>query len=141
VHTDYTFVYALRPGPDVGKSPGAGPTPQKGGGSDGAAKPVLWSTGSSGDTDVEREIIRRTQDFRFYDPARYDVNPEKTNFAKGDSEFGNNVCGLGSGYLEPDFLVLRGTATNEPSGPGSDPYDHGKPLPEGDGGCGRITRS
>jgi len=139
VHTDVTFVYALRPGPDIGKSPGASPrgTAPAGGGS-GGAKPVSWSAGQ--DTSVEREIVRRVQDFRFDNPARYDVNPRKLSFGEGYSDFGNNVCEMGSGFLETAF-PLPGSGTEKPGdGTMTDPYDYDKPL-EKRSGCGTVSRS
>ncbi|MEU6231970.1 hypothetical protein, partial [Kitasatospora sp. NPDC047058] len=78
VRTDFTFVYALRPGPEAAKraasakpsvpavSPSARPAP--GGGT---AKPVGLLTpvaDAPKDTWTARTIVRRVDTFRFYDP-------------------------------------------------------------------------
>jgi len=145
VHTDVVFVYALRPGPDVGKAPSGGasaPAGSGGGGQGGGdAKPVAWTDGAAGATAVEREIVRRVQDFRFYDPARYQVKRGKLAYGKGNNSYANNVCGMGSGYLETSFPLSRPSGSPEPQdGHTSDPYDWSKPLPEHEG-CGTVTRS
>ncbi|WP_405012754.1 hypothetical protein [Kitasatospora sp. NBC_01539] len=136
VHTDYTYVYALRPGPDVGRapaSPAAGAT----------ARPVGWTT-AGGDVRVEREIVRRQQDFRFYNPARYQVQRGKLVLDKGQSAFGNNVCTMGSGYLVtsfPESAEDDGPSGAPTGGPTTDPYDRRTPLEEGDGSCGALSRT
>ncbi|MFF2820546.1 hypothetical protein ACFVT9_34095 [Kitasatospora cineracea] len=61
VHADVTFVYALRPGPEAAK-----PVPDPNGG--GYVRVDASRL-------VDREIVRRVQDFRFYDPKRYRVTP------------------------------------------------------------------
>ncbi|MER8185592.1 hypothetical protein [Kitasatospora sp. NPDC094015] len=149
VHSDVTYVYALRPGPEAGRkhdAPGGGQ-----GGSDAGAKPVAWTVAWSdgaagGDSRVEREIVRRVVDFRFYNPARYKVDKGKLVLEAWNGDFGNNVCDMGSGYLEPFFPVpgLPGGGNTEqsPSGPPSDPYDRSKPLGEDRGeGCGTLSRT
>lgn len=137
VHTDFTYVYALRPGPDVGRSPGK---PSRSAAPDGAPRSVAWLTGTAG-TQVEREIVRRTQDFRFYNPARYDVNPKKLSLGKEQSDFGNNVCTMGSGYLETEFSLSESGTTPPSTGAPTDPYDRSQPLPPGGRGCGSLTRT
>ncbi|MEV4614127.1 hypothetical protein AB0K43_16255 [Kitasatospora sp. NPDC049258] len=150
VHSDVTYVYALRPGPDAGKkhdAPGGAP-----GGPSAGAKPVAWSDGAGGkggaggDNRVEREIVRRVVDFRFYNPARYKVDPGKLVLEAWNGDFGNNVCTMGSGYLEPSFpipgLPDGGGTGGSPSGPPTDPYDRSKPLGEDRGeGCGTLSRT
>nr|WP_144298678.1 hypothetical protein [Streptomyces sp. TLI_235] len=132
VHTDYIFVYALKPGPDAG-------APRPGQSSGGTAKPVAWKTGDG--VRVEREIVRRQQDFRFYDPARYQVQRGKLVLDKGRADFGNNVCDMGSGYLETDFSIGFDFGTGEPhTGPTVDPYDPNRPLDDHQG-CGTLSRS
>lgn len=146
VHADVTFVYALRPGPQVGKAapsaqpPGQGPGPQPDGG---GAKPVGLVRADPGAVDVQREIVRRVADFRFADPARYQVKKDRLTLQHWSSDRGNNVCGFANGYLRPSFLVERGLASNGPQGgPTVDPYDWSKPLDEGgDGKCGTVSRS
>ena len=132
VHTDYTFVYALRPGPDIGSAPSGGP------GDGPAPKPVAWLTDADGVV-VEREIVRRVQDFRFYDPARYKVQRGKLVFDHSYSSFGNNVCDMGSGYLETSFSDSGEEAGPSPSGVPEDPYDNSKPLDE-EPGCEALSR-
>ncbi|BAJ29191.1 MULTISPECIES: hypothetical protein [Kitasatospora] len=128
VHTDVTYVYALRPGPDAGKTAAGG------------AKPASWAQADHS-REVAREIVRRSQDFRFYDPERFKVTPGKPVLGEGSSEFGNNRCEMGSGFLEPEFDFMRAPAAGPtPSGPESDPYDRTKPL-RTDGECGRISRT
>ncbi|MEV6208552.1 hypothetical protein [Kitasatospora sp. NPDC051914] len=134
VHTDYTFVYALRPGPDAG-------APRPGASSGGAAKPVAWKAGDDG-VHVEREIVRREQDFRFYDPARYQVQRGKLVITRSAGAFGNNVCTMGSGFLETDFDRTR-QGTDPSTGPSGgatvDPYDRSRPL-DGEPGCDSLSR-
>ncbi|WP_158715096.1 hypothetical protein [Kitasatospora phosalacinea] len=127
VHTDVTYVYALRPGPDAGKTTDS-------------ARPASWVQADHS-REVTREIVRRSQDFRFYDPKHYKVTPGKPVLSHSSSEFGNNRCEMGSGYLEPEFDFMRATPTGPaPSGPESDPYDRTKPM-RTDGECGQISRS
>ncbi len=130
VHTDVTYVYALRPGPDAGKTaPG------------GTAKPASRVRADHG-REVEREIVRRVQDFRFYDPAHYDVQAGKPVLGEGSADFGNNRCEMGSGYLEPEFEFMRTAATGaEPSGPASDPYDRTGPMEHDRQECGTVSRT
>ncbi|QKW20117.1 hypothetical protein HUT16_14530 [Kitasatospora sp. NA04385] len=130
VHTDVTYVYALRPGPDAGKAaPG------------GTAAPASWVQADHG-REVEREIVRRVQDFRFYDPAHYDVQAGRPVLDKGSADFGNNRCEMGSGFLEPEFAFMRAAATGPaPSGPASDPYDRTKPMENGPQDCGTVSRT
>ncbi|WP_051966994.1 SCO2583/SCO2584 N-terminal domain-containing protein [Kitasatospora mediocidica] len=143
VHTDYTFVYALVPGPDV-YWPSAAPSPSPQGGGSGGAGGGTQSVGwlqLKGSTEVTRDIVRREQDFRFADPARYDVDPTKLELGKGYSDMGNNYCQTGDGWLEPTFPQTdAGGGREAQTGPTSDPYDHSKPLPENDK-CGTISRS
>lgn len=144
VHTDYTFVYALTPGPDTyrpsqqsGHPTGA---PAGSPSSSGSAQSVAWLQ-LSGSTPVTREIVRREQDFRFYDPARYDVTAGKPVTAKAQSSFGDNYCEMGDGWLEPEFPQSdAGGDPSPPSGPTSDPYDMSKPLPD-DGKCDTLSRN
>ncbi|MFB7947645.1 hypothetical protein ACFC6L_22330 [Kitasatospora phosalacinea] len=127
VHTDVTYVYALRPGPDAGKTTDS-------------ARPASWVQADHS-REVTREIVRRSQDFRFYDPKHYKVTPGKPVLSHSSSEFGNNRCEMGSGYLEPEFDFMRATSTGPaPSGPESDPYDRTKPM-RTDGECGTVSRT
>ncbi|MDH6111180.1 hypothetical protein P3T36_003204 [Kitasatospora sp. MAP12-15] len=145
VHTDYTFVYALVPGPHVYR-PAAQPSPQGGGGAtsaptDGGAQSAAWLQ-LSGSTPVTREIVRRQQDFRFFDHTRYSNDPTKITFGKGQSDTANNYCVAGDGWLEPEFpqTVVGNDDPGPSSGPTSDPYDRSKPLPD-DGKCGTASRT
>ncbi|MFJ1753035.1 hypothetical protein [Kitasatospora sp. NPDC088134] len=144
VHADVTFVYALRPGPQVGKATPSAPAPEQqptGGGS--IAKPVGLVRADPGAVDVQREIVRRKVDFRFADPARYQVKKDRLWLKQWSSSRNNTVCGFNGGYLRPSFLIERGVAGNGPSGgPTVDPYDWSRPLDEsGDHKCGTASRS
>ncbi|MEV4556716.1 hypothetical protein AB0K51_06930 [Kitasatospora sp. NPDC049285] len=150
VHTDVTFVYAARPGPEVGKAapskqPSQPSQPAPTGGGTGAAKPVGWVQDTPGAVDVEREIVRRKFDFRFADPARFQVKKGKLSVAHSYSDLGNNLCGFHGGYLRPSFDADWATVSARPSdgpsaGPTTDPYDWSRPLTES-GECGSISRS
>ncbi|MET8697478.1 hypothetical protein ABZW10_01170 [Kitasatospora sp. NPDC004723] len=166
VHADFTYVYALRPGPDAAKraaAPKPTPTPRpstpggKGGGGGtggtngggtggGTARPVGWTVPAAdvaGDTWTTRTVVRRVETFRFYDPKRFDVIPKKLNI-NSRSEIGNSACDVYDGYLHPQFdqfAASFGGPEPAPSGTASDPYDRSKDLSEGDGECGTVTRS
>ncbi|MFC6597211.1 hypothetical protein [Kitasatospora paranensis] len=131
VHTDYTYVYALRPGPDVGKEP-ASPAPGS------TARPVLWQDGTDSPV-VEREIVRRELDFTFYDPAHYIVQRGKPVLTHMQADFGNNVCDTSGGYLVTSFPQTR-ESVGPTGGATIDPYDRSKPMEQG-GGCGTLSRS
>ncbi|GAA1221573.1 hypothetical protein GCM10009665_09730 [Kitasatospora nipponensis] len=137
VHTDYSFVYALVPGPDRYQ-----PVPQ------GSATPrsttnpqsvALFQPGAT--TEVTREIVRRVQDFRFYDPQHYDVDPGKIVFAEGRNDMAGNYCEMGDGWLQPAFPDNDLPDRSPGTGPTTDPYDRSKPLPDGGGGCGHVSRT
>ncbi|MFC9329686.1 hypothetical protein [Kitasatospora sp. NPDC057015] len=154
--TDYTFVYALRPGPEAGRElpsekprasadPAAPPAPD-------APKPVGWTTrvadGVDGSTRTARTVVRRTAVFRFYDPARYRISTQKLSLEKYDSEAGNSACFVYDGFYHPQFKQFAKPAlpgAPKPSGPTTDPYDRSKSLPEGAPGaepaCGSVSRS
>ncbi|MBV2154589.1 hypothetical protein [Kitasatospora sp. SUK 42] len=147
VHTDYTFVYALRPGPDAAKveaeEPTEAPRPSESQSADGAtAKPVGWTVtatgGIGGDTWTTRSIIRRTADFRFYDPAKYRADPQKINISKTNSLAGNSSCTRHDGFFHPHFAQFT-RSHPEQSGPTADPYDHSKDL-DGAAGCQQLSR-
>ncbi|MDH6116729.1 hypothetical protein ABH930_000148 [Kitasatospora sp. GAS204A] len=137
VHTDYTFVYALVPGPqqfDPNSVPSASPT---GGGN--AQSVALLSLDPN--AVVTREIVRRTQDFVFYDPAKFNVSPHKLYFGQGNSSLGNNYCAIGDGWLEPLFPQTGNIDGAAPSsGPTMDPYDRSQALPD-DQKCRTDSRS
>ncbi|MFJ9775326.1 hypothetical protein ACIRVF_29430 [Kitasatospora sp. NPDC101157] len=147
VHTDYTFVYALRPGPDAAKlaaeeptdapRPGTSPAP-----AGATAKPVSWTVTSAadvaGDTWTARTIIRRTADFRFYDPAKYRADPQKINISKSNSFAGNSSCTLHDGFFHPAFAQFD-RPHPERTGPTADPYDHSKDL-DGGSACKTLSR-
>ncbi|MFE7560346.1 hypothetical protein [Kitasatospora sp. NPDC057500] len=149
VHTDFTFVYALRPGPEAAaRAASPRPKPTQGGGSGGAggtAKPVGWTVPAAdvaGDTWTARTVVRKVETFRFYDPKRYDVIPKKLNLSSR-SEIGNSACDVYDGYLHPQFDQFAAVDGPEPSpsGTASDPYDRSKDLPADDDECGTVTRS
>ncbi|MFJ2576157.1 hypothetical protein [Kitasatospora aureofaciens] len=153
VHTDFSYVYALRPGPEAGKRSSGTPKPATprpsapaapGGGT---AQPVGWvqpADNVSGDTWTTRTIVRRVDTFRFYDPARYQVNPKKLVFDKSASDPANSACGVYDGYYHPQFDQF---AANEPDAPGTrptgpavDPYDRSKDIQQSDE-CGTVSRN
>ncbi|MGW2252236.1 SCO2583/SCO2584 N-terminal domain-containing protein [Kitasatospora sp. NPDC001660] len=150
VHTDFTYVYALRPGPDAAKRamtprPTAGaPQPTKPAApQDGTAKPVgllVPADDVAGDTWTTRTVVRKQEDFRFYDPARYHVNPAKLMVDKSATDIGNSACDVYDGLLHPQFDQFA-SPDPDPTGPQSDPYDRSRDLPtSGDGKCGTVSR-
>ncbi|GAA2745155.1 hypothetical protein [Kitasatospora cinereorecta] len=154
VHTDYTYVYPVRPGPEAAKravsphpshSPAPGASGSGGsGGSGGDTKPVGWVqpvADVAGSTATTRTIVRRVETFRFYDPARYRVDPKKIFISDGRSTIGNSACDVYDGYYHPQFRQFALPGAPEPSGPTTDPYDHSKDLPQDDGDCGSVSRT
>ncbi|MFF2075512.1 hypothetical protein ACFVXG_12255 [Kitasatospora sp. NPDC058162] len=145
VHTDFTYVYALRPGPDAAKAPGsarpstkAPQAPQ-----DGTAKPVgllVPADDAAGETWTTRTIVRRQQDFRFYDPARYRVDRAKLMVDKSATDIGNSACEVYDGFLHPQFDQFAAPGPDS-TGPRSDPYDRSHDLPTtGGDDCGTVSR-
>ncbi|MFF2042487.1 hypothetical protein ACFVVX_18870 [Kitasatospora sp. NPDC058170] len=152
VHTDFTYVYALRPGPDAGKRPAsskptapAAPARPEPGGS-GAPKPVglvVPAADVAGDTWTARTIVRRAVTFRFLDPGKYRSDPKKLVLAKSRTRSGNSECGVADGFLHPQFEQFAqqpNPGQTGPTGPARDPYDHTKDLPEREA-CGTVSRS
>ncbi|WP_441245485.1 SCO2583/SCO2584 N-terminal domain-containing protein [Kitasatospora sp. McL0602] len=115
VHTDYTFVYPVRPGTD------SHPT---------------------GSTWTARVIERRAIDFRFYDPAHYRVDSNKIYMQHGSSDGAGAACNDDDGFLHPDFPKYTfGDSMPTAQGAPSDPYDHSKPLTvDPDAKCGTASR-
>ncbi|MFD8481294.1 hypothetical protein [Kitasatospora sp. NPDC059673] len=145
VHADVTFVYALKPGPKVGQASPSSPPSGRGTGGQpsgsAGAKAVGFVRAEPGAVEVEREIVRRKIDFRFADPARFQVKKDKVSLASWTSERANTLCSFGGGFLRPAFRADRGAASASPGGgPTSDPYDWSKPL-NSDGKCGTASRS
>nr|BEK66568.1 hypothetical protein KPHV_37950 [Kitasatospora purpeofusca] len=152
VHTDFTFVYPLRPGPDAAKRATApkpsGPprptgSPAPGGG--GVAKPVGLLTPAAdvaGDTWTARTVVRRVDTFRFYDPAKFDVERDRLYFERTMTDAGNTECGVYDGSYHPQFDQFTAAQAPNPdqSGPTSDPYDRSQEL-RADGVCGTVSRS
>ncbi|WP_354641178.1 hypothetical protein [Kitasatospora camelliae] len=154
VHTDFTFVYAMRPGPEAGRraaspkpSASRGPSAPGGSGGDGGAKPVGWVqpvADAPGNTPTARTIVRRVMTFRFYDPARYRANPKKINISERSSDVGNTACQVFDGFYHPEFPQFARIAPDpRQSGPAVDPYDDKRAMPkEGDtGDCGTASRT
>ncbi|MFE0461048.1 hypothetical protein ACFW1A_17550 [Kitasatospora sp. NPDC058965] len=131
IHADYTFVYAVVPGPDHYR-PSASGAP--------SAQSVALR-GLDPTALVTREIVRRQVDFRFYDPAHYAVQRGKLSLQSWKADKGNNYCGADDGWLEPYFGTADapGTDTPDPSTT-MDPYDRSKDLPD-DGKCGTVSRT
>ncbi|MER7750645.1 hypothetical protein [Kitasatospora sp. NPDC097643] len=144
VHTDVTYVYALRPGPEAAKR-AASPkpaAPQSSAPDTAAPRPVaLTAADVPGDTWTTRTIVRRAEAFRFYDPKRFHVDPHKTVIADARNQFGNSACGTNDGYLHPQFDQFV-PVRPDPTGPARDPYGR-DPLPPNSpqGSCGTISRS
>ncbi|MGW6916729.1 SCO2583/SCO2584 N-terminal domain-containing protein [Kitasatospora sp. NPDC054939] len=156
VHTDFTYVYALRPGPEAAAraaSPAPTGRPQPSGTpaapapGDGAVKPVglvVPVADVPGDTWTARTIVRRVDTFRFHNPGKFQVDPKRPVRHASVSEAGNTACGLYDGYYHPRFAqfdVPDGPIRRpSPSGPTEDPYDRSKELQVG-GECGTVSRS
>ncbi|MFB7472358.1 hypothetical protein [Kitasatospora sp. NPDC056184] len=154
VHTDFTFVYPVRPGPDAAKratapkpsrpaQPSDAPAPT--GPAAGAVKPVGLLTpvdDVAGDTWTTRTLVRRADTFRFYDPARFDVEPGKLYVARHRSDAANSECGVHDGYYHPQFDQFAAAQAPNPnqSGPTEDPYDLTQP-PNTSDVCGTASRS
>jgi len=147
VHADITFVYALKPGPQVGKaSPSAQPAPNGGGqpSSTAGVKSVALIQSDPATVEVQREIVRRQIDFRFADPARFQVKKDKVSLNRWTSDTANTMCGYNGGFLRPSFRADQFTGDPSASpggGPTVDPYDWGQPMRESDGKCGTASRS
>ncbi|MFD8784212.1 hypothetical protein [Kitasatospora sp. NPDC059599] len=155
IHTDFSFVYALRPGPEAAKQaasprPSApapqptGPAAPKGGGT---AKPVglvVRTDDVAGDTWTTRTIVRRVDTFRFYDPGRYQVQPKKVVYAKSQTDPANSACDVYDGFFHPQFdqfaALQQDTPGSRPTGPAIDPYDRSKDVEQTEG-CGTISRN
>ncbi|WP_145905619.1 hypothetical protein [Kitasatospora viridis] len=137
VHVDYTFVYALAPGPDKFK-PLHGASPSSNSQSVALAQLDPFAL-------ITREIVRREADYEFRDPDKYVVEDGKISLSKWLGTRDNNYCDSDDGWLEPEFPDASGESGPGPSASGSpvDPYDRSKPIPEDTGGpgCGTISRS
>ncbi|WP_051836069.1 hypothetical protein [Streptomyces sp. NRRL WC-3742] len=152
VHTDFTYVYPVAPGPDAEKlakdrqaspaTPPQQPAPQGG-----TAHPVglvVRASESAGSDWTARTILRRVDDYRFYDPDHYKVEPKKLVIAKSQSEKGNSACYVYDGFLHPEFAQFDRFDRPGPerTGPTTDPYDRSKGLSDGTThGCGTVSRS
>ncbi len=155
IHTDFSYVYALRPGPDAAKramspQPTTGaPQPAKSAPPQGSgtARPVgllVPSDDVAGDTWTTRTIVRRVDTFRFYDPARYRVQPKKLVYAKNQTDPANSACNVYDGYFHPQFdqfaELQQDTPGSRPTGPAIDPYDRSKDIQQTDE-CGTVSRN
>ncbi|WP_329495775.1 hypothetical protein [Kitasatospora herbaricolor] len=165
IHTDFSFVYALRPGPEAGRplpgsKPPASPRPAAPETS-AAAKPVAWTIAAKpaawtiavaeeagGSTRTTRTVVRRADTYRFYDPARYRNNPKKINFAEFRGDVANTACHVQDGFYHPQFeqfAVPAPPGGQTPHGPATDPYDRSTPAPVPDPSagpeCGTVSRS
>ncbi|MFJ8432915.1 hypothetical protein ACIQ9P_16615 [Kitasatospora sp. NPDC094019] len=152
VHTDFTYVYPLRPGPDAAAraaahkpSPSHRPPRDPAPGGNATAKPVGLVTPVAdvpGDTWTTRTVVRRADTFRFYDPAKFTVERDRLYFQRHLSESGNSECGVYDGWYHPRFdqFAAAGAPNPDRSGPTSDPYDRRGEL-SADGLCGTVSRS
>ncbi|MFI9160551.1 SCO2583/SCO2584 N-terminal domain-containing protein [Kitasatospora aureofaciens] len=143
IHTDFTFVYPLQPGPDARKlaedrpAPSATPSAPQGG----TARPVGLvepAAVTSGDTWTTRTIVRRVGDYRFYDPDRHQVDAKKIVLGKTMSDVGNNACSVYDGFVHPQFRQFA-RPHPEQTGPTTDPYDRSHDLAPS-GQCGTTSR-
>ncbi|MEV7772878.1 hypothetical protein [Kitasatospora sp. NPDC086791] len=155
IHTDFSFVYPLRPGPEAAKRAGSpqpatrAPQPTKsaapqGGGT---AKPVgllVPTDDVAGDTWTTRTIVRRVDTFRFYDPGRYQVQPKKVVYDKSQTSPANSACDVYDGFFHPQFdqfaALQQDTPGSRPTGPAVDPYDRSKDVEQAEG-CGTVSRN
>ncbi|MGW7444822.1 SCO2583/SCO2584 N-terminal domain-containing protein [Kitasatospora sp. NPDC054795] len=142
VHTDFTFVYPLQPGPDAEKlASSRRRTPDTAPG--GTAKPVGLVTRAAatdnGDTWTTRTIVRKVDDVRFYDPKHYKVDAKKLVFAKTQWDAGNSACDVYDGFLHPQFQQFT-SHDPAPTGPTTDPYDRNKDIAPADQ-CGSVSRT
>ncbi|WP_037898950.1 hypothetical protein [Streptomyces sp. NRRL S-350] len=156
IHTDFSYVYALRPGPEAAKRAGSPqpttgapqpakpttPAPPQGG----TAKPVglvVRAADVAGDTWTTRTIVRRVDTFRFYDPGRYRVQPKKIVYAKSQTDPANSACNVYDGFFHPQFdqfaALQPDNPDSRPTGPAVDPYDRSKDVQQAEG-CGTISR-
>ncbi|MFE6051184.1 hypothetical protein ACFQ6N_10535 [Kitasatospora sp. NPDC056446] len=152
IHTDFSFVYALRPGPEAAKRAGApqpttrAPQPTKPPSrQDGTAKPaglLVPAADVAGDTWTTRTIVRRVDTFRFYDPGRYRVQPKKLVYAKNQTDPANSACDVYDGFFHPQFdqFAVADAPGTRPTGPAVDPYDRSKDIQQTDE-CGTISRN
>ncbi|MFE6750050.1 hypothetical protein ACFVGM_29660 [Kitasatospora purpeofusca] len=152
VHTDFTYVYPLRPGPDAARrataaKPSLSPRPPQdpAPGGNGTAKPVGLVTRVGdvpGDTWTTRTVVRRAETFRFHDPAKFPVERDRLYLERRLSESGNSECGVYDGSYHPQFDQFAAAQAPNPnqSGPTSDPYDRRGEL-TADGPCGTVSRS
>ncbi|MFJ8040708.1 hypothetical protein ACIRBX_09425 [Kitasatospora sp. NPDC096147] len=126
IRTDYTFVYALRPG--SGALPGL---------SNGTAGPAEVAP----KTLTTRTVVRRVFEFRFADPAKFEVEPGKIVLADSASDAANSACDATDGLYHPRFPhLVVGTPEPKASGPTTDPYDRSKDLGTDDD-CGTASRT
>ncbi|MFD5464000.1 hypothetical protein ACFWIQ_14455 [Kitasatospora sp. NPDC127059] len=137
IHTDFTFVYPVQPGPDARKLAEARPAPS--GSAPQSVGLVRAATASAGDTWTTRAIVRRVDDYRFYDPSRYKVEPKKIVFKRYQVDLGNNDCYVYDGFVHPQFNQFA-RPHPEQTGPTGDPYDRSQDLDE-NRGCGTTSRT
>ncbi|MET8539133.1 hypothetical protein ABZW03_00520 [Kitasatospora sp. NPDC004799] len=148
VHTDFTFVYPLQPGPDAEKlassrrrtpdtAPGATAAPAGLVAPTGLVAPASDNTGS---TWTARTIVRKVDDIRFYDPKNHKVDAKKLVFDKRRWDAGNSDCNVHDGFLHPQFQQFSSHGPT-PTGPTRDPYDRSRDLAPDNEECGTASRS
>jgi hypothetical protein len=71
---------------------------------------------------VERVVVRRTTDYDFYDPARFQVTPGTFVLAKSRFRSANAKCDQDDGFIHPSFNDVPADGSI-PSGAPIDPYD------------------
>ncbi|MEU1288516.1 hypothetical protein [Kitasatospora sp. NPDC005856] len=146
VHTDFTFVYPLQPGPDAEKlassrrrTPGTAPGTAPGGTAKPAGLASRAAAANTGDTWTTRTIVRKVDDIRFYDPKHYKVDAKKLVFDKTQWDAGNSACDVYDGFLHPQFQQFE-SHDPAPTGPTTDPYDRSKDIAPADQ-CGSVSRT
>ncbi|MFE7425909.1 hypothetical protein [Streptomyces sp. NPDC057545] len=93
----------------------------------------------SGPPRLERSLVRRELTLVLYDPTKYQVTAGKPALTRFDYQLYNSACDMHDGYVHPQFP--DDAPAPEATGPASDPYDRGTPLPDGRQGCGTVTRT
>jgi hypothetical protein len=86
---------------------------------------------------VQRVIVRRTIDYEFYDPARFQVTPGKVYMQRYGYSYAGADCDDSGGLLRPEFTTATDGATI-PTGAPVDPYDLDRNRPHG---CHDVTRT
>ncbi|GAA1236810.1 hypothetical protein GCM10009665_28740 [Kitasatospora nipponensis] len=135
IRTDYTFVYALRPGPLAGNAslPPAAP-PRPGGAPSAESVARVRPAGDVVPPDVvKRTIVRRAIVFDVPDPGQFMITPGTLTIRDYPSSVGDTSCGPSTGFFRPAFPGAP--VQGPPASTGIiDPYDRDTPI-AGSGDC------